>query len=603
MTSLNKLHSGRRGSKKKISKSGYTLVSIITISLGVFVLIQAFRWQVIQRDKFLAMASQQYDNSAEELPQRGKILAKDGTILAVDEPVWNVYASLSSEENEREEFFSKKEQFVSEVATILGVTKEEISSKLTTDFRYIKLSEGISNEKKTALENIDVFNIPNLGLYYEKDVTRSYPNNTLASHILGFIGKNSEGQYIGQYGIEGYYFSDIEGQAGYFTGEKDSSGNVILNEEYDPLEARSGKTFRLTIEPNIQMKVEEVLEEGVKDTQSKSGTAIVMNPKTGAIIAMANYPSYDPNEYWLTQEPWIFKNLAVSDVYEYGSVHKPMTVAIAIESGISKDFTCTDSTGYLDLYKATGYEDLKGRKIYTWDRKPDGKQTFAQMFANSNNPCIARTALDVGFEYYYAKMREFGIGSSINIGLQEESTSYLKPYEEWTKLDLITASYGQGISATPLQVISAISTIANHGKRMQPYIVDAMIDGDDINVTVPQIISQPVSADTADTVAEMMKAVVEDGGILENEAKRVKDYEISAKTGTAQVIKEGEVGYQEDTTIATYIGFAPTSDPKMIMLVRLSEPQTAEYSTFTAVPVWNDIFLEIVDDLEIPKRD
>ena len=224
------------------------------------------------------------------------------------------------------------------------------------------------------------------------------------------------------------------------------------------------------------------------------------------------------------------------------------------------------------------------------------------MFANSNNPCIARTALDVGFEYYYAKMREFGIGSSINIGLQEESTSYLKPYEEWTKLDLITASYGQGISATPLQVISAISTIANHGKRMQPYIVDAMIDGDEINVTVPQIISQPVSADTADTVAEMMKAVVEDGGILESQAKKVKDYEISAKTGTAQVIKEGEVGYQEDTTIATYIGFAPTSDPQMIMLVRLSEPQTAEYSTFTAVPVWNDIFLEIVDDLEIPKR-
>ena len=376
MTSLNKLHSGRKGPKKVISKSGYTLVSIIIISLGCFVLIQAFRWQVLQRDKFLALASQQYENTAEELPQRGKILAKDGTILAVDEPVWNVYASLSSEETEREEFFSKKEDFVSEVATILGITREEINSKLTTDFRYTKLAEGISNEKKTALESIDVFNIPNLGLYYEKDVKRSYPNNSLASHILGFIGKNSEGEYIGQYGIEGYYFSDIEGQAGYFSGEKDSSGNVILNEEYDPLQARSGKTFRLTIEPNIQMKVEEVLEKGVKDTQSKSGTVIIMNPKTGAIIAMANYPNYDPNEYWLTQEPWIFKNLAVSDVYEYGSVHKPMTVAIAIESGISKDFTCTDSTGYLDLYEATGYEDLKGRKIYTWDRRTRWQTNF-----------------------------------------------------------------------------------------------------------------------------------------------------------------------------------------------------------------------------------
>jgi cell division protein FtsI/penicillin-binding protein 2 len=137
---------------------------------------------------------------------------------------------------------------------------------------------------------------------------------------------------------------------------------------------------------------------------------------------------------------------------------------------------------------------------------------------------------------------------------------------------------------------------------MQPYIVDAMIEGDEINATIPQVISQPISEDTADSVAQMMRAVVEDGGIIERESQRVEDYEISAKTGTAQVIKAGEVGYQEDTTIASYIGFAPSTDPKMIMLVRLSEPQTAEFSSFTAVPVWNDIFLEIVNDLEIPKR-
>jgi cell division protein FtsI/penicillin-binding protein 2 len=129
-----------------------------------------------------------------------------------------------------------------------------------------------------------------------------------------------------------------------------------------------------------------------------------------------------------------------------------------------------------------------------------------------------------------------------------------------------------------------------------------MIEGDEINATIPQVISQPISEDTADSVAQMMRAVVEDGGIIERESQRVEDYEISAKTGTAQVIKAGEVGYQEDTTIASYIGFAPSTDPKMIMLVRLSEPQTAEFSSFTAVPVWNDIFLEIVNDLEIPKR-
>lgn len=602
MTNLSKLHKKKRGPKKRASNSGYTLVTATVIILGLLVLTQAFRWQIIQRERFLALASQQYSNQQEELPQRGKILAKDGTILAVDEPVWNVYASLSSDTMEREMFFSKKTEFVSEVATILGITREELNSKLTNDFRYIKISEGISNEKKSALESIEVFSIPNLGLHFEKDVKRSYPNNSLASHVLGFIGKTSEGEYVGQYGIEGYYFSDIEGQAGYFTGEKDSSGNVILNEEYDPLQARSGKTFRLTIRPSVQLKLEEVLKEGVKNTQSKNGTAIIMDPRTGAIIAMANYPNYNPNEYWLTQEPWIFKNLAVADVYEYGSVHKPMTVAIALESGIPKNFKCTDNTGYLDLYDATGYADLKGRKIYTWDKKPDGTQGFAEMLANSNNPCIAQTALDIGFKYYFPKMKEFGIGSSINIGLQEESTSYLKPYEQWTRLDLITASYGQGISATPLQVLSAISTIANNGKRMQPYIVDAMIEDENMNVTIPQVISEPITEDTADTVAQMMRAVVEDGGISDFESERVKDYEISAKTGTAQVVKVGEVGYQEGATIASYIGFAPSSDAQMIMIVRLAESQSAEFSTYTAVPVWNDIFLEVVNDLEIPKR-
>jgi cell division protein FtsI/penicillin-binding protein 2 len=603
MTSLSRLHKSKKHSRKKISHSGYKFVMLITILLGLLILVQAFRWQILQREHFLTLAAQQYSNNQEEIPQRGKIIAQDGTILAVDEPVWNVYASLSSDTYEREKFFSKKGEFVSEVATVLSLTKDEINSKLSEDFRYVKIAEGISNETKSALESIEVFpNNPNLGLSFEKDVSRSYPNNSLACHLLGFIGQNSQGEYVGQYGIEGYYFSDIEGQAGYFTGEKDSSGNVILNEEYDPLQSRAGKTFRLTINPSIQLKVEEMLEKGVKDTEAKSGTVVIMDPKTGAIIAMANYPNYNPNEYWLTQEPWIFKNLAVSDVYEYGSIHKPITVSIAIESGVPKDFTCSDTTGYLDLYEVTGYNDLKGRKIYTWDRKPDGEQDFAHMFANSNNPCLAKTALEVEAEYYYNKLKEFGIGTSINIGLQDESTSYLKPFSQWTKLDIITSSYGQSISATPLQVLSAISTIANDGKRMQPYIVDAMIEDDQEHKTVPQILSQPISEDTADSVAEMMKAVVQEGGISKQEAQRVQDYEISAKTGTAQVIKEGEVGYQEDTTIASYIGFAPTSDPKLVMIVRISEPQTAEYSTFTAVPVWNDIFLEIVNDLEIPKR-
>lgn len=604
MANLNKLHKNKGSAHNKSSKSGYNIITGIIIVLGLLVLIQAFRWQIVERERFLILAQQQYTNTQRQLPQRGRILAIDGTILAVDEPVWNVYASLSTDPKERERFFSNKNEFITEVATILAIPIEEIDSKITQDFRHIKLADGVSNDKKTALSSVsrEVFENPNFGFYFERDVKRTYPNNSLAAHILGFIGKNADGNYVGQYGVEGYYFSDIEGQAGYFSGERDSLGNVILNEEYDPLEARSGKSLKLTIRPSVQMKLEEVLEEGVKRTKSRSGSVIIMNPRTGAIIAMANYPTYNPNEYWLTQEPWIFRNLAVSDTYEYGSIHKPISVAIALESGISEDYTCDDKTGYLDLYEVTGYDDLKNDKVHTWNRRAAGKQNLMKMLANSNNPCIAKLALETGFENYYQKMRQFGIGSSINIGLQEEGTSYLRPYERWTRLDLITASFGQGISATPLQVISALSTIANDGKRMQPYIVDSIIDGDNITYTNPQVVSEPLSKDTANKVAKIMADSVENGGMSEYQALRIAEYEVAAKTGTSQIVREGIEGYQEGKIDASVVGFAPVSDPKFIMLLKLSEPQTGRFAAYNALPLWNDIFLEIVNDLEIPKR-
>ncbi len=328
-----------------------------------------------------------------------------------------------------------------------------------------------------------------------------------------------------------------------------------------------------------------------------------MDPATGEILSMANYPSYNPNEYWRTSDPWIFKNLSIADVYEYGSVQKPMTVAIALESeAIDQDYKCNDKTGYLDLYEATKYEDLKGRRIYTWNRKANGLQSLADMLKNSSNPCIAQTALEVDSSYFYHKLEEFGIGNFIGIGLQEESNSYLKSFDEWTRLDIITASFGQGISATPLQVISAISAIANHGVRMRPYIISTISNEEETIKYTPQILSEPISSEVADSVAEMMTHVIEDGGINIKYIKQLQDYYIAGKTGTAQVAKKDGTGYEEDKTITTFVGFAPADNAKMIMLVRLEEPKNDQYAAGTVVPLWTDIFLNIVHELEISKR-
>ncbi|OGC45402.1 hypothetical protein A2400_02585 [candidate division WS6 bacterium RIFOXYB1_FULL_33_14] len=613
MSRLHRLHSPRKKQKhsllgNKIQRNSYNFVIGIIIFIGLVIIAQAFRWQVIETEKFQTLAKLQYQDTGKQTAERGSIKASDGTILAVDQPVWNIYASLSSDERERELFFSNKDKYISTVASILAVEIESISSKITDDFMYVNLAKGVDTETKTALANINIFgddekDMAGFGFYFERDVKRVYPNGELAAHVIGFIGVNSEGEDIGQYGIEGFYFGDITGKEGYTYEEKDSTGNTILTAEYEPVLPRSGKDFTLTLRPSIQNKVEKILKEGVESTGSKSGSVIIMDPKTGEIISMASYPTYNPNEYWRASEPWIFKNLAVADVYEYGSVQKPITVAIALESGdVPKDFTCNDKTGYLDLYEVTKYDDLKGRKIYQWDRRPDGLQNLADMLKNSNNPCIARTALEIDFNYYYKKLKEFGIGSFIGIGLQEESNSYLKSDKDWTRLDTITASYGQGIAATPLQVISGISTIANDGKRMRPYIIESISDEKEIITFKPQVLSQPISEETADSVAEMMTHVIEDGGINQIYINQLKDYYIAGKTGTAQVAKKDDVGYEEGKTITTFVGFAPADNAKMIMLVRLEEPKSNQYAANTVVPLWTKIFLNIVNDLEISKR-
>ena len=613
MTSLSHLHSSKHRSKKaspgaKIQKTNYKIVTVFLTALGLIILIQAFRWQVLESERFTTMAKQQYTDTGKQTAERGMIYASDGTVLAVDQPIWNVYASLSTDERERALFFSKEELFISTVSSILAVENDSIAEKITDDFQYVNLAKGVSTETKTALANADIFgdeqnSRPGFGFYFERALKRVYPNGDLAAHVLGFIGKDAQGQDLGQYGIEGFYFGDITGKEGYTYEEKDSYGNTILTAEYEPVLPRSGKDFTLTLVPAIQNKVEKILKEHVEKTGSKSGSVIVMNPKTGEIISMANYPTYNPNEYWRVSDPWVFKNLTVADVYEYGSVQKPITVSIALESGdVSKDYTCNDKTGYLDLYEVTGYQDLKGRKIYQWDKRPDGLQTLADMLKNSSNPCIARTALEVDFQYFYKKLKEFGIGNFIGIGLQEESNSYLKSDTQWTRLDTITASYGQGISATQLQIISALSTIANHGKRMRPYIIASISDEKENIKFEPQVLSEPISAETADSVAEMMTHVIEDGGINEIYIKQLAQYYIAGKTGTAQVARKDGAGYEEDKTITTFVGFAPADDAKMIMLTRLEEPKNNPYASVTVVPMWTEIFLGIANDLEISKR-
>jgi cell division protein FtsI/penicillin-binding protein 2 len=581
-----------KSNTRKDFQTRYQVALLLFIPFVVIGLIfQMYRWQVTKHEFFSSLAKSQIIEDKRLPTSRGTIYASDGSVLAVDEPVWGVYAALSGDESERERFEAQREKFIDTVANILDMDKDEIDKKLTDDFRYVAIKHQVSAEKKKQLVEKNLF-----GLYFEKQEKRIYPNGDLAAHVMGFVGKNSEGEDVGQYGLEGYYAGDLLGQEGFRYEEKDSRGNVILTGEYNPVLPRKGKNIELTINPTIQSRVQESLQKGVKEHKAKSGSVIVMDPSSGAILAMANYPDYDPNYYWEEEESGIYRNKAVADVYEYGSVHKVLTMSAALQEGeITPTSVCSDPTGFIEVLDKT---------IYTWDSLPDGTLTPAEVLAKSNNVCTVKIGLKVGIDTSYQYIKDFGIGDFVGIGLEDEATSYLKPLGYWNQVDLATASFGQMISATPLQITSAVSTIANDGKRMRPYIVSRLYDENDEIKIEPEVISDILSPEVAKQVQDMMELVTQEGDGSKYFREDLNNYSVAGKTGTAQIPLEDEVGYYEDRTNATFIGFSPAHGAKMIMIVRLEEPQTSEYAATTAVPLWIDIYKNIVMELGIaPKTD
>ncbi len=582
--------------KKDSFESHFKVISFLVLAFIFIIFLQLFRLQVLESSKYKAIADIQYTSEQRSSSGRGVIYAGNGSVLAIDQPSWNVYATLGTDYIERQLFFENKDKFITKVADILEIEEEKIASQIHENFHYFRIATKVSNDRKTLLEEADIFgsNYPGFALHFEKEEKRLYPDGNLASHVLGFIGKNELGEDIGNYGIEGYYFGDITGEETYSYEERDAQGNVILTVEYEPVISRGGKDIVLTIDPSIQSKVEEILKEGVRWQRAKSGSVIIMEPSTGKIISMANYPDYNPNEYWRTTSQEILKNKAVSDVYEYGSTHKPITIAIALEEGkITEDYICNDNTGFVKV---------ETEKIYTWNRKADGRLDLSGILEKSNNPCMTRIALETGLQSYYPKLTEFGIGQFIGIGLEDESNSYLKPYEYWTELDLAVTSFGQSISATPLQIISALSVIANDGIRARPYIVSEIREGDDVIKHQPTELSRPISKETARTVTEYMENAVKKGEAREFFNKFLSEYSIAGKTGTGEIPRADGDGYYWDRTNATFVGFAPAQNPRIIMLVKIEQPKLTTFAATTAAPIWIDIFRAIADDLEIPKK-
>jgi len=566
------------------------IVNYIFISIVAIVVIFLFRWQILEYDRYRVLANQRVKDS-KLASLRGSILANDGSPLAYSVPVYDVYVYIPEIEYAEELYRQTRDEFTAKVSSVMDIEEEYLRERLNSDIVYTNVGKKISVEKKEELEKLvtDKNSERKIeGLHFEASEKRFYPDDSLASHIIGFVGKNSLGENVGRNGIEGYWNGDLAWKKGFIIEETDSFGNQILTGEYEPIFPKVGRSIRLTIDRGLQEIVERKIEEGVKRWNAVSGTVLIIDPRTGAVTAIANFPDYDPNKYWEIEDFSIFKNKAVSDAYEFGSVGKCFTASAAIDLGI-----VTPGTEIFDHHE--GCIDLTDDKqVCTANKEATGPMDLTDVLAYSDNIGAYYTADKIKGENLYNYLKAFGMGYKTNVGLAEESTSFLKDGKDWNIADLAAYSYGQGYSATPLQIVSAISAIPNKGKRMQPYIVSKIYDEEKVIEIEPQVISEPMSKESAMTVNEMLTEVFSRNG-SKWEFKELNNYKLAGKSGTASVLDETGLSYAEDKVNVTFVGWDSSDNPKFVMLIKLEEPEGAPYSVQSVQPLWMETFLEIKD--------
>lgn len=574
--------------KKGITITTGKAIQIVCILLFIVLIAQLFRWQILNNDRFLALANEQRTSQQEIFTKRGTIYTQDGVVLSVDSPSWDVILSIIHDVD-REKLLDPKTnirgQMVDEMVDLLGADKADLYKKTEQqNLSYVVLYSGINKRQKDI---IDSKAYP--GVYTIESPKRIYPNGQLAAQLIGYVGTDQYGRPKGYYGLEGFFWGDIKGKRGISQQENDLVGNAIISRDYQNISFREGKNIVLTINSGIQRKVEKILEQGVKDLEGDSGTVVIMNPKTGEIISMANYPTYDPNAYWETKDVSVFKNKGVSDPYEFGSVEKPITIAMAMNEGKLKE---------TDLCNDTGVLNVLDKQIFNYGKKKYGMIQPKDTLRYSDNICAATYGLSVGPKVMYDYLKKFGYSQQVGLGLQEEETTFLKDPSEWVDTDTATISFGQTISATPLQVLSAFSALANDGERMQPQLVKKIYNNEEEINIAPVSAGQIVKPEVARKVGDMLEYAIM---TQKDFAKYKGKYSIAGKTGTAQIPKKDGPGYYEDRVNVSIIGFSPSHNARVVMIVKVEHPRKGDLANLTVLPLWGKIFDSIKDDLGVPR--
>ncbi len=600
----------------------------IVIILAIAVLLcRLIALQIIDHDKYFVAAKDQHSMYQEILPKRGKIFvgtknSDDYFAVATNRKNYLFYI-VPKEIKNRENFIEQVAKVVKEEArdreteinSVLEKFKlkigESVSKNVTEqsemedssaeDLELIEAKEllerrlrNMDDPYEIVLKDVDsdfVEKINKLelsGTHFTEFDKRYYPEHEFAADVLGFVGFKGD-QRIGRYGLEEFFNSELEGHAGFIDGEKDTKGRWVPTGNKEEILAEDGCDIYLTIDRNIQFRAEGSLREAVEEYGIDSGSIIVMDPRTGAILAMANWPTFDPNYYNSFSDIKAFQNESIQSVYEPGSVFKAITMSIAINEGV-----VTPQTKYEDK----GLVAIRDRVIHNVNNKSYGTQTMIEVLEKSLNTGAMFAQQSVGEKIFLEYVKKYHFGEILNIELQGEIAGKIGALEElpYNAVNYATASFGQGISVTSLEMISAISAIANRGKFMQPRVVSKIVKNGTGFLKEESSLGQVISAETAIKVSAMMVSVVRNGC---GQAAAIDGYNIAGKTGTAEIAEDGNYA---DKSLHTFVGFAPLEDPAFSVIVELNNPKGYRFSSSTAAPTFKKIVKFMLEYYGIPPE-
>jgi len=575
------------------------LASLSFLFLGLILISRLFYWQVLASDRLSNLAQAQQQTTIQVNAQRGEILASDKTPLVTNQPAFQAYFVKNQDHQDSDfinlskllapvlysslSFSATPSAFLTEgnKGELIQNTETLIYDRLSNpQATWISLAKKLTQDQKWALEGLNQSSV-----FFESDQSRLYPEASMAAHLVGFVGSDSHGIDIGYHGLEGFYQTELAGRPGIIRQEKDAFNQPILFGQFLKQAPIDGRLLKTNIDKGIQFLIEDKLESSLDRYGAKAGSVTIMDPYTGAILAMASLPGYDPQEYTRFNSE-LYLNPVISDAFEPGSIFKVLVMAAALDSkSVETDAICDICNQPVKIDKYT---------IKTWDDKYRPNASMTDIIVHSDNVGMVFIGQKLGLDKFLDYFKSFGLTKKTNIDLQDEIVPEPKSDKKWTYVDLATASFGQGFVVTGMQLLQAVSAIANGGELIQPQVVNQVI-GSKKTTTIPTNVKHRViSKETAEKVTDMMIAAVKEG-----EAKwlDVKGYKIAGKTGTAQIAVGGK--YAEEKTNASFIGFAPADNPKFAMLVTLKEPKSSPWASETAAPLWFSIAKNLLDHYNI----